>query len=77
MWTIEQQFRHPASDAPWKPTSEELEQYEIDKERIKDMQESYKTVERILDEKEEERDGEVVSMFYCKWTSELSSGDMS
>ncbi|ORX35357.1 putative transcription regulator [Kockovaella imperatae] len=69
VWTVEQQFRHPAPDAPWKPTSEELEQFEIDKERVKELQESYKVVERILAEKEEDRDGEVVSMFYCKWTN--------
>jgi chromodomain-helicase-DNA-binding protein 1 len=70
VWTIDQQFHNPSPDAPWKPSREELEQYEIDKERIREMHESYKVVERILGEKEERRDGQLVTLFYCKWTSE-------
>ena len=76
VWTVEQQFRHPEPNAPWKPTSEELEQYEIDKERIMDMQASYKVIERVLDEKEEEKDDAVVAMFFCKWTSEYIFGNI-
>ncbi|ORY35802.1 putative Chromodomain helicase [Naematelia encephala] len=69
VWTVDQQFRNPAPDAPWKPTSEDLEQYEIDKERIKEMLESYKIVERILEEKEERREEGIVTLFFCKWTN--------
>jgi chromodomain-helicase-DNA-binding protein 1 len=64
VWSLEQYY-HSST-----PTREELEQYEIDKERVRELQESYKTVERILDEKEERRDGGVVTLFFCKWTSE-------
>jgi chromodomain-helicase-DNA-binding protein 1 len=64
VWSLEQYY-HSST-----PTREELEQYEIDKERIRELQESYKSVERILDEKEERRDGGVVTLFFCKWTSE-------
>lgn len=47
-----------------------MEQYEIDKERIKELQESYKIVERVLDEKEEKRKDGRVTLFFVKWTSE-------
>lgn len=47
-----------------------MEQYEIDKERIKELQESYKVVERVLDEKEEKRKDDRVTLFFVKWTSE-------
>ncbi len=70
VWTIEQAYYHPAPDAIWKPSREEMEQYEIDKERIREVLESYKVVERILDEKEERRDGGVVTLYFCKWASE-------
>lgn len=71
VWLVDQRFHGQDPEADWKPTREELEQYEIDKERIKDMHESYKVVERILDEKEEKNDdGHIVSLFFCKWTSE-------
>ncbi|WWC91832.1 uncharacterized protein L201_006779 [Kwoniella dendrophila CBS 6074] len=71
IWTLDQQYHNPSPDAPWKPSREELEQYEIDKERIKELQESYKTIERILDEKEELSDdrSERVTKFFCKWTN--------
>ncbi|KAK8853315.1 hypothetical protein IAR55_004019 [Kwoniella newhampshirensis] len=69
IWSLDQQYHHPAPDALWKPTSEELEQYEIDKERIRDLQESYKVIERVLDEKEERRDEGRVTLFFCKWTN--------
>jgi chromodomain-helicase-DNA-binding protein 1 len=69
IWAAEQSFRHP-KDADRKPTREELEQFEIDHQRTKELHESYKVVERILDEKEERRDEGVVTLFYCKWTSE-------
>ncbi|WVQ84586.1 hypothetical protein IAT38_006740 [Cryptococcus sp. DSM 104549] len=69
VWTIDQRYHNPAPDAPWKPTSEELEQYEIDKERNKELQESYKIVERVLDEKEEKREEGRVTLFFCKWTN--------
>ena len=37
------------------------------------MHESYKVVERILNEKEERNEeGNVVTLFFCKWQSELS-----
>ena len=72
IWTIEQQYRHPAPDAAWQPSREELEQYEIDLERIKEVLLSYKSVERILNEKEERRDEGLVSLFFCKWNSECS-----
>lgn len=64
VWTVDQYYHGADSRA----TREELEQYEIDRERIRDMQESYKTVERVLSEKEE--DG--TSKFFCKWTSEYN-----
>lgn len=70
VWAIDQSYRHPAPDAAWKPTQEEMEQYEIDKERIKELQESYKVVERVLDEKEEKRKDGRVTLFFVKWTSE-------
>jgi chromodomain-helicase-DNA-binding protein 1 len=73
VWTVEQQFRNPSEDATWKPTTEDLEQYEIDRERARDTLESYKTVERVLDEKEERRDEGLVSLFFCKWSSESIS----
>jgi chromodomain-helicase-DNA-binding protein 1 len=69
VWSVEQRYHHPAPDV----SREELEQYEIDRERLRDLYESYKIVERVLDEKEERRDGELVSMFFCKWTSKLCS----
>lgn len=71
MWLIDQRFHGKDPEADWTPTREELEQYEIDKERIKEMHESYKVVERILDEKEERNeDGNIVTLFFCKWQSE-------
>lgn len=48
-----------------------MEQYEIDKERIKELQESYKIVERVLDEKEEKRKEGRATLFFVKWMSEL------
>ncbi|WWD19741.1 hypothetical protein CI109_104205 [Kwoniella shandongensis] len=71
IWTLDQQYHHPAPDAPWKPTSEDLEQYEIDKERIRDLQESYKVIERVLDEKEERREEGRIDLQYsdCTWES--------
>lgn len=70
VWLVDQRIHGKDPEAEWKPTREEVEQYEIDKERIKEMHESYKVVERILDEKEERNDaGQVVSLFFCKWTS--------
>ncbi|RSH91369.1 hypothetical protein EHS25_009668 [Saitozyma podzolica] len=73
VWSLEQYY-HSST-----PTREELEQYEIDKERIRELQESYKSVERILDEKEERRDGGVVTLFFCKWTiyDEIREGAQS
>jgi len=48
-----------------------VEQYQIDKERIKEAHESYKVVERILNEKEERNlDGNLATFFFCKWTSQ-------
>lgn len=47
-----------------------MEQYEIDKEGIKELQESYKIVERVLDEKEEKRKEGRATLFFVKWTSE-------
>lgn len=70
VWMVDQQFRHPAPDAPWKPTREDLEQYEIDRERNKELLDSYKVVERVLDEKTERREEGVVTLFFCKWMSE-------
>lgn len=70
VWTIDQRYHHPEPDAAWKPTQEEMEQYEIDKERIKELQESYKIVERVLDEKEEKRKEGRATLFFVKWTSE-------
>lgn len=72
---MEQAYFHPASEAAWQPSREELEQYEIDKERIKEVLESYKTVERILDKKEERRDESLVSLFFCKWNSKCGDLD--
>ncbi|EIW67175.1 hypothetical protein TREMEDRAFT_69728 [Tremella mesenterica DSM 1558] len=69
IWMIEQQFLNPSIDAQWKPSREELEQYDIDRERIKELQASWKIVERVLDEKEDVRDGQRVSLFFCKWTN--------
>ncbi|WRT70120.1 uncharacterized protein IL334_007114 [Kwoniella shivajii] len=69
IWTLDQQYHNPSPDAPWKPTREDLEQYEIDKERIKELQESYKIVERVLDEKEEIGIQGRISKFFCKWTN--------
>lgn len=70
VWIVDQRFQ--GKDAEWQPTREEIEQYQIDKERIKEMHESYKVVERILNEKEERNeDGNIVTQFFCKWTSEL------
>lgn len=70
VWQVEQAFHNPAPDAKWKPSREDLEQYEIERERIRDLHESYKQVERVVGEKEEERDGQSVTLFLCKWTSE-------
>ena len=71
VWAIDQQVRHPAPDAAWKPTQEEREQYEIDKERNLELLESYRVVERILDEKQERNKdtGVTESFFFCKWTN--------
>jgi chromodomain-helicase-DNA-binding protein 1 len=69
VWVVDQRFQ--GKDEEYKPTREEVEQYQIDKERIKDMHESYKVVERILNEKEERNEeGSLVTLFFCKWTSE-------
>lgn len=69
VWIVDQRFQ--GKDEEWKPTREEIEQYQIDKERIKDMHESYKIVERILNEKEERNEeGNLATFFFCKWTSE-------
>ncbi|WVN87533.1 uncharacterized protein L203_102716 [Cryptococcus depauperatus CBS 7841] len=67
VWTIDQKYHDPAPDAIWKPTSEDLEQYEIDKERIRELQESFKIVERVLDEKEEKRPEGRITLFFIKW----------
>ncbi|KAK6909295.1 hypothetical protein I203_103312 [Kwoniella mangroviensis CBS 8507] len=71
IWTLDQQYHHPSPEQTWKPTSEELEQYEIDKERIRELQESYKTIERVLDEKEEwsYEKQETLTKFFCKWSN--------
>ena len=76
VWTIEQRYYHPAPEAAWQPSREEMEQYQIDRERNKEMLESYKVVERILDGKEEKTVEGLVISYFCKWTSrsnELSS----
>ena len=73
VWAIEQQYRHPTEDAVWKPTSEEREQYEIDRERLAEVQDCYKSVERVLDERQEIREGMTVNLYFCKWTSESTS----
>ncbi|KAI9634188.1 putative Chromodomain helicase [Dioszegia hungarica] len=59
VWAIDQQYRNPGDQ--WRPTREELEQYQIDKDRTQELHESYKTVERILACK----DGK----YFCKWTN--------
>jgi chromodomain-helicase-DNA-binding protein 1 len=69
VWVVEQAYHNPAPDAKWKPTREDLEQYEIDRERLKELQESYKIVERVVGEKTEIRDGKSVNLFLCKWTN--------
>lgn len=68
VWLVEQAYHHPSPDA-WKPSREDLEQYEIDRERISELQESYKVVERVVGEKEDFRDGQSVTLFLCKWTN--------
>lgn len=70
VWLVDQRIHGKDPEADWKPTREEVEQHLIEQERKKEMHESYKVVERILDEKEERNDaGQVVSLFFCKWTS--------
>ncbi|WVQ77477.1 hypothetical protein IAR50_007163 [Cryptococcus sp. DSM 104548] len=69
VWTIDQKFHDPNPDVSWKPSREEMEQYEIDKERIRESYESYKVVERVLDEKEEKRPEGRVTLFFVKWTN--------
>lgn len=72
VWLLDQRVHGKDPEADWKPTREEVEQHLIEQERKKEMHESYKVVERILDEKEERNDaGQVVSLFFCKWTSEF------
>lgn len=71
VWQVEQAYHHPAPDAKWKPTREDLEQYEIDRERVRELQDSYKTVERIVGERDDKRDGERTTQFLVKWTSEF------
>jgi chromodomain-helicase-DNA-binding protein 1 len=61
VWSVDQYYKNP------QVSREELEQYEIDRERVRDLQESYKKVERVLAEKDE--DGQ--SHFFCKWTSKF------
>jgi len=69
VWAVDQRFQ--GKDPEYKPTREEVEQYQIDKERIKEAHESYKVVERILNEKEERNEeGNLTTLFFCKWTSE-------
>jgi chromodomain-helicase-DNA-binding protein 1 len=69
VWTVDQRFQ--GKDPEYQPTREEVEQYQIDKERLVEMYESCKVVERILNEKEERNeDGNLVTYFFCKWTSE-------
>lgn len=55
VWTAEQNLS--------KLSREEQEQVQIDKERTRDLQESFKVVERVLSEEN--------GRFLCKWTSEL------
>ncbi|CAD6582432.1 MAG: hypothetical protein TREMPRED_003281 [Tremellales sp. Tagirdzhanova-0007] len=69
VWTIEQRYYHPAPEAAWQPSREEMEQYQIDRERNKEMLESYKVVERILDGKEEKTVEGLVISYFCKWTN--------
>ncbi|GMK59395.1 hypothetical protein CspeluHIS016_0800010, partial [Cutaneotrichosporon spelunceum] len=69
VWQVEQAYHNPSPDAKWKPSREDLEQYEIDCERLRETQESYKTVERVVGEQEEMRDGQRVTLFLCKWTN--------
>jgi chromodomain-helicase-DNA-binding protein 1 len=69
VWIVDQRFQ--GKDPESQPTREEVEQYQIDKERIVEMHESYKVVERILNEKEERNEeGNLITHFFCKWTSE-------
>jgi chromodomain-helicase-DNA-binding protein 1 len=58
VWAIEQYYTHPKAEPP---TREELEQFQLDKDRLQELQSSYKTVERILGEKE--------GKYFCKWTN--------
>lgn len=53
VWQPEQNFG--------KLSREEFEQVQIDKERVRDLQASYKVVERVLAEQD--------NKFLCKWTS--------
>lgn len=69
VWQVEQAYHHPAPNAKWKPSREDLEQYEIDCERVRETQESYKIVERVVGEKEEMSGGQPVTLFLCKWTN--------
>ncbi|KAL1413280.1 ATP-dependent DNA helicase Hrp3 [Vanrija albida] len=69
VWQVEQAYHHPAPDAKWKPSREDLEQYEIDRERVRELQDSYKTVERIVGERDDKRDGERTTQFLVKWTN--------
>lgn len=69
VWQVEQAYHNPAPNAKWKPTREDLEQYEIDRERTRETQESFKIVERVVGEKEEMRDGQPMTLFLCKWTN--------
>lgn len=56
VWQPEQNFD--------KLSREEFEQVQIDKERVRELQASYKVVERVLAEQD--------NKFLCKWTSALS-----
>ncbi|KAL7419150.1 ATP-dependent DNA helicase Hrp3 [Cryptotrichosporon argae] len=69
VWAVDQAYRNRAPDAKWQPSREDLEQYEIDRERLKELHASWRVVERVVGEKVETKNGERISMFLCKWTN--------
>lgn len=63
----EQKFLHPGP-GDYKPTPEDIEVFEIERQRRQEELENFKTVERIVSSREKE-DGSGTIEYFCKWAT--------
>lgn len=63
----EQKFLHPGPD-DYKPTPEDVEIFEIERQRRQEELENFRTVERIVSARQKE-DGSGTLEYFCKWST--------